>query len=697
MKQNTKTFKPNRGTTPILSSTRLRFIIMSLTIGVNLPIAAHAQLAEQPLDRTTPAPLIQSIPSAPVVIQPITIQPVRAADPLSGAVAQWRNLQLSDNYSFSSYAGFMLSYPGWPGESVFRKNAERMIRVDGESPQQVAAYFTKFAPQSATAHLRFAEALDYVGRKQESLIEARQAWTSGALTPEDESRLLNRFASAIQPIDQDARMERLLWDRSTLAAARQLPLTSSTKRAVFDARLAMLTRSADAATKSNFVFNSARGDAGYLADRNWWQRNTGQQSSARDLLATPRVLAATPLDPDKWLDTLFVTAKAANSDYQYASVYNIARQMSETYPAGTVVSDRPFSERDTYTDLAWLGGQAALTKLGRARDAIPLFILYANAARSAQTRAKGFYWAGRAAEAAGQRDEATLHYQNAGQYFDQFHGQLALERLRLPITPPNVRRIVEISGSQRDAFENSTLVKAVKLLGSQGQWLEQTKFVRAIAATVNTDAEAVLANELALKINRPDLAVMIGRNARTSGLGDYIKTAFPQVAVPASISPSWTMIHAISRQESQFDRQIVSRAGARGLMQLMPGTARETAPRAGLSYDVSRLYDPTYNIMLGSTYFGQLMSQFGGSYVLSVAAYNAGPGNVNRWIAANGDPRLPGSDVIGWIEKIPLSETRNYVQRVLENAVVYDLLNPGRANIRSAAPLSAYLGKSQPG
>jgi soluble lytic murein transglycosylase len=697
MKQNTTIIQPNRGTTPTLSSARLRFLLVGLTIGASLPSVALAQLAEQPLDRTSPVPLVQPLPIPPVTVQPLSVQPVRAADPLSSAVGQWRTLQLSDNYSFSSYAGFMIAYPGWPGESVFRKNAERMIRADGESSQQVISFFMKFPPQSATAHMRFAEALDYAGRKQEALAEARLAWTSGALTPDDESRMLNRFASAVQPSDQDARMDRLLWDRSTLAAARQLPLTSPTKRAVFDARLAMLTRSADASTKSNFVYNSARGDSGFLADRNWWQRNTGQQPSARDLLAAPRTLSAPPLDPDKWLDTLFVSAKAANTDNQYSTVYNIARQMGDTYPAGTVVSDRPFSERDTYTDLAWLGGQAALNKLGRARDAVPMFLLYANAARSAQTRAKGFYWAGRAAEAAGQRDEAALHYQNAGQYFDQFHGQLALERLRLPIAPPNIRRTVEISGSQRDAFENSALVKAARLLGNQGQWLEQTKFIRAIAATVNSDAEAVLANELAQKLNRPDLAVMIGRNARTSGLGDYLKTAFPQVAVPASISPSWTMIHAISRQESQFDRQIISRAGAKGLMQLMPSTARETAPRAGLSYDVSRLYDPTYNIMLGSTYFGQLMSQYGGSYVLAVAAYNAGPGNVNRWLSANGDPRLPGSDVIGWIEKIPLSETRNYVQRVLENAVVYDMLNPGRANIRSAAPLSAYLGKSQPG
>jgi soluble lytic murein transglycosylase len=155
------------------------------------------------------------------------------------------------------------------------------------------------------------------------------------------------------------------------------------------------------------------------------------------------------------------------------------------------------------------------------------------------------------------------------------------------------------------------------------------------------------------------------------------------------------MIHAIARQESQFDRKIVSRAGARGLMQLMPGTARETAGFIGIGYSPSMLDDPQYNIQLGSWYFGRLMDRYQGSYPLAVAAYNAGPGNVNKWLAANGDPRATG-DILGWIEAIPLSETRGYVQRVLENAVVYDLLNPKGGQPRRN-PLSTYLGKRTPG
>ncbi len=169
--------------------------------------------------------------------------------------------------------------------------------------------------------------------------------------------------------------------------------------------------------------------------------------------------------------------------------------------------------------------------------------------------------------------------------------------------------------------------------------------------------------------------------------------------VPDSERDNWTMIHAIARQESQFDRAITSYAGARGLMQLMPATAREQAGRMGLSYNESALFDPDFNVTLGSSYFVKLLSYYNGSYPLAVAAYNAGMGNVNKWLKANGDPREPGGDIVQWVEDIPIYQTKDYVQRVLENAVVYDLVNPVKAATvaQSAAPLSRYLGKRQPG
>ncbi len=623
-------------------------------------------------------------------------EPARSDGSIASAVSQWASMRDTDGLSFASYANFMLNNAGWPGETAMRKSAERALRPDVESANLVTSYFSRFPPQTATAGLRYAEALAATGRGADAQTVAKLAWTLGALTPEDETRFMSKFASVISTAEHDARMDKLLWSRSTTTAARQIAWVSSAKRPLFSARLALLTKAPDVAQKLSVLTSADRSDPGYIADRAWWLRNTGQPFAVRTLLAAPRTLSKPPLDANSWLEMLERNAEDAGRDNQWQTVFDIGRQIDDVYPAGTIIKERSLSERDSYTDIVFLAGTAALNKLGRPRDAIGLFDRYANAAKSAQTRAKGLYWAGRAAEAARDQVLSTSYYEQAAVHFDQFFGQLATERLGRPIVNLAQPRAVEISATQRQSFNNSSLVRAIVYLGQSGRWEDQSQFVRTLSNAIKTDSDHVLATELAARVKRPDLGVMVGRSASAAGLTDYITTAFPQISVPSPYSSSWTMIHAISRQESQFDRLATSRVGARGLMQLMPGTARETAPRAGLSYSYSSLGDPLYNVSLGSTYFGQLMDQFGGNYVLAVAAYNAGPGNVRKWLNANGDPR-GGADVMTWIEAIPLSETRNYVQRVLENAVIYDLLNPGKANIRSKTPLSAYLGKSRPG
>ncbi len=637
---------------------------------------------------TTVEPLpVTALPAAP----PPAIAPT--GDQMGTAVNQWKALQQADNYPFGSYASFLLAHPNWPNEGAMRKNAERMIRPDSESPGQVVAFFRKFPPQSATAHLRFAEALAAVGLKAEASAAARLSWISGALTPEDEMRFSSRFPQALQAGDHDLRMEQLLAQRSTTTAARHLPYTSPTKRALFDTRLAFLTKSPAAATKSIATDSVGQSDAGYVADKAWWLRNTDQVAASRAYLAQSMRLSSPPLEPARWLALVESTAKGAADAGDHKAAFSIARQVEQTYPPGTVIRDRSYAERDSYTNITWLGGTIALDKLNRPADAIRMFELYGRAAKSPQTRAKGLYWAGRAAERAGKREVAASYYTEAAEFYDQFYGQLALEKLgRKPSLPVDRNFTIEVSGAERNAFERSEVIKATAWLGRTGQHQDQSLFVRSIASNAASGADHVLGAEFARKINRPDLGLLIGKSAREDGLPGYLTPSYPVLSVPDDHRGNWTMIHAISRQESQFDQQAMSRVGARGLMQLMPGTARETAPRAGVTYSLSGLTsDPQYNMKLGSTYFGGLMQQYGGSYILAVAAYNAGPGNVNKWIRLNGDPRLPSVDKIAWIEKIPFTETRNYVQRVLENAVVYDLLNPHRAGNRASTSISSYL------
>jgi soluble lytic murein transglycosylase len=626
---------------------------------------------------------------------------IRPAQPdsVGEAVVRWNRLRQSDSYSFSDYAGFLAAYPGFPGESAMRKAAERAIDPNNYSPGQVASYFQRLPALTTTGEARNAIALQAIGRTDEARAVARRAWTGGALAPEDEARILGAFGTAITQVDHDLRMERLLWAGASNAAIRQLSYVSPGRRPYFEARIAMQTKSVDAAAKAASLDDRARQEPGYIVDRAGWLRTSGNSPAARELLASPRSLTTQPLDPEEWFETLLTNARAAANDTQWTLAYNIASKVDDAYAPGTDIRDRPIGERDDYTSLVWLAGTTAFQRLARPTDAIGMFERYALAARSPQTQSKGFYWAGRAALSAGQAERANGYFRRAADFADQFYGQLALERLGQAIPPPSPGPSISPSASERDAFFGRPVVRAARLLGELGDWQDQTQFLRAISNDAKSDLDHHFAAELALQIRRPDLGVMISRSARLNGHNDYVRSGFPVVTLPSGHEDNFTMVHAITRQESQFDRQATSHAGARGLMQLMPATARETAGKIGESYNLSSLTaDPLYNIRLGSTYFRSMLNYFGGSYPLAVAAYNAGPGNVNKWLRANGDPRTSGVDMVDWIEAIPIFETRNYVQRVLENAVVYDAINPERARSRGArTPLSWYLGKRNAG
>jgi soluble lytic murein transglycosylase len=319
-----------------------------------------------------------------------------------------------------------------------------------------------------------------------------------------------------------------------------------------------------------------------------------------------------------------------------------------------------------------------------------MFERYAASGKSLQVASKGHYWAARAAARAGQGALANSYYQRAAATPELFYGQLALERLGRPVPPPQGTPSLLVTTAQRRAFEDKRLVAAVRQLGRSGSRSEQSLFIRALSEQLDNDADRILAIELSRSIGRPDLAVWTERSARNSGDRFFYRAAYPTHSFAASTGRTWSLAHGITRQESSFDRGIVSHAGAQGMMQLMPGTAREYAGKMGADYEPGRLTsDPSFNVSLGTYYFQHLLDVWGGSVPLAVASYNAGSGNVSKWIRANGDPRTGSIDMVSWIERIPFEETRGYVQRVLEGSVIYDTINPRP----SGTPrLSSYLG-----
>lgn len=668
-----------------------RIVLTGLLLGP-VAVIAHELGVAPPM--SAPAATAPVMASASAATLPVATMSAR------DAVSEWQALTREQRPSFDRVAAFLIANRGWPNEAELRRAAETALDINGYIPAYAADYFAVVAPTNAAGHLRHALALLSASRPQEATEAARRAWTSGTLSAEEESRLLTAFPGALSAADHDSRMDRLLWSGSNAAATRQIALVSPARQLEFSARLAMRTRATAAALRAAEAESAnpalLTSDAGYIADKATWLAATGQTGAAQALLAGPRTLAVPPRDAERWLELIVAQARAAARAGDHRTAYDIARRVDDALPLGTDVLAQPLGVRDEYTNALWLAATTAHRQLGRPREAAGLYILYSAGGRSPQVKARGLYWAGRAAVDAGDSNLANDYFRRAATHFDQFHGQLALERLGEAQPRPTLSDN-DLSDAQRQAFDASSIVQAARLLGEQGQWREQTLFLRAIANNARSDVEHAHAALLSAEIGRPDLAVMIGRSARINGHDGMLPIAYPTMTVPEGHESNWTFIHAISRQESQFDRAAVSHAGARGLMQLMPGTARETAGQIGLSYNFDALTtDTRYNIMLGSTYFQRMLRYYGGSYPLAVAAYNAGPGNVNRWLRANGDPRTGSIAILDWIEAIPIFETRNYVHRVLENAVVYESLRPGV----SEAPrnrLSYYLGKREPG
>ncbi len=617
--------------------------------------------------------------------------------PMSFAVERWKLLTSSNRFAFNDYAGFVLSYPGFPDEEKLRRYAESALDRDFADPARLVAFFDREPPLTNPGRAQYALALQALGRPEAAQV-ARAAWRGGAMSDSAESSLLAGWGTTFTQDDHDARMDALLWAGAAGQAARELAWVSPARRPIDAARLAALQGTdpyAAAAGINGQVLNS---DPGFVYQRVRQLRKNGDGVSARALLSSRPPLARKPLDRAKWVDELLINARGAASAGDSRSTVRIAAGIDDAFDQGEDVSQMPYDLRDDYTSLMWLGGTQALWNLGAGSDAAPLFYRYGAAARTPGTRSKGFYWAGLASAQAGRGTDAQRYFAMAAQYADQFYGLLALERLGKPVPRFAVDSTAQPTPDERARFQNAPITQAVREVARNADWRTTVRFFKEIAEQQQSEGQHMLVADLARSLGRRDLGVIVGQAAGARGYLDFQHIAFPLIPVPDNSRDTWTMVHAITRQESQFAQNAISHAGARGLMQLMPGTANEQAGKLGLSFSSQALIDDAgFNIQLGSAYFQRLMSYYNGSYPLAVAAYNAGAGNVNKWLRANGDPRTGGIAWVDWLERIPISETRNYVQRVLENAVVYEAMNPDKASYTGTNPMSHFLGKPSPG
>ncbi len=594
---------------------------------------------------------------------------------IESAISRWEYLQANRELSFADYAGFAMAYPEFPRMATIRLRAEAALDSEAPDTADMLAYFDALPPLTNPARARYALALGGAGRP-EAMELAREAWRAGTMSGPAEAYLTGLFGSRFTAADQSARMDALLWQGNAEAARRQMINIAPAERPLAEARLALINGESPADAELDTPAG-AESDPGYVYNKAQMLRSKRRTAEAIAVLAERKTFSRLPFDAEDFVALKLAVARGASA----RDAVQIAASTDDLFEDGYDVSTGSFGLRDKYTDLMWLGGTKALWTLGDGRSAAPLFYRYGAGAGTPLIRAKGFYWAGRAAQQAGLTEDAASYYEQAAAYPSYYYGQLALAELDRPMPTFAALPAYEFTAEDRAEFEQRPIVQAIRAIAANRfDWRTERRFFEAISDGAESPEEMRLVAELAASTGLDEMAVVAGATSGEHGHANFERLGFPVVDIHAG--GNWTMIHAISRQESEFDRFRVSHAGARGVMQLMPGTAREQSGKLGLRYMSANLInDPSYNIRLGDAYFARMMDYYGGAYPLAIGAYNAGPGRVNQWLRLNGDPRRGDIDWVTWVERIPANfETRYYIMRVLGNAVSYSHMYPDRAS-----------------
>jgi soluble lytic murein transglycosylase len=578
-------------------------------------------------------------------------------DPLARKLIEWVILRADDaTLDYRRYAAFIAANPGWPGVAMFRRKAEASLWQDRADPGAVRGFFAGSRPISAKGRLALARALlaggDSVGAQQ----QVREVWRFEALSRELENQVLKEFGALLTAGDYKIRMDVRLYAEDSDAGLRAAQHLGPTEMAIARARAAVIAKAGNAGKLLDAVPEAGRHDTGYIFSRvQWLRRNDKIEEAARWLLAAPKDAVAQRNTDEWWIERRLVARKLLDQG-DARTAYRIVREAAIPVKSNYKV-DQPFT-----------AGWIALRALDDPTTAMAHFAAIRQVSEHPLALARAAYWQGRAAEALGRREEARAHYQQAAHYPTAYYGQLA--RAKLGAGDIVLRHAPEPSPS----LARLEVVRAAELLYA----IDERDLVVSLVADLADRADAETLAALAALAQRHQDAratLLIGRGALTRGL-PFDVYAYPTVGLPryTAIGPAVEpqVAYSIARQESGFNPKIVSSANAIGLMQVTPVAGKYVAKKFGFTYDHKRLVnDPAYNMQLGAAELGDLIETYRGSYILAFAAYNAGRTSVKNWIERYGDPRDPKVDPVDWVERIPFTETRNYVQRVLENLQVY--------------------------
>lgn len=584
----------------------------------------------------------------------VAVAEARKAGPLATAIIDWERLR-DGKGAFGEYVEFLARYPDWPGLPLLRQQGESSIAAD-TSADAIIGYFSAMRPQTGMGSLALIGAHQARGQGQAAEEEAVRAWRTLSMSETEHDLFIARHATILND-HHDGRTAMLLREGKVSDVRRMLPLNSDYTRAVAAARIALQASEPGVDTLIEALPEKAVNSGGLAYDRFRWRIRKDLYDSAGELLLERSVSADALGDPVQWADWRRRLARKEMREGDARRAYRMAAQHF-------------LNSGSDYADLEWLAGYIALRKLNDPKTALSHFDRFQKAVKGPISLSRAGYWQGRAYEALGMAQEARLAYAEGARYPTAFYGLLSAEKVGLPLSPAMVGGEA-YPDWRSQPFANSSVLLAARELMAAGDETLAARFLLHLGEGLSGHEIGALAG-MAVEAKEPYVALSLAKAAAEKGV-IWPSAYFPVPALSGldlPVRPELAL--SIARRESEFNHRVISHAGARGLMQVMPGTAEMMAKKIGVSYEKAKLTtDWQYNARLGAAYLDQLVDEFGNSPLLVAVGYNAGPGRSRRWIAELGDPRSEAVDPIDWIEAIPFRETQTYVMRVAESLPIY--------------------------
>lgn len=590
-----------------------------------------------------------------------------APDAVARDLVMWTKLRAGDGL-LGDYEAFLQRRADWPGLPFLRQKGETAV-ARSTTPDRVVAYFSGSTPQTGEGAIALIRALQGLGRTDQAADLAMQAWSDLRLTAEEESALLSLAPDAVALV-HELRLDRLLWGERHAEARRMLPRVNAGWQALAKARIALQTGESGVNALINAVPAARAQDPGLAFDRFIWRMKRDMYDEALPLILDRSASVAALGDPQAWAQRRAILTRWLLRQNRPAEAYRVA-------------SAHHLTSGGAYADLEFLSGFIALRRLNDPARALDHFRHLEAGVATPISVSRALYWQGRAHEAAGATEAAQTAYRAAARHQTAYYGLLAAEKLGQSLDPALITAPRPADWRQAAFTRSSVHQAALAALRAGDRTLAKRFWLHLAESQDATGLDQM--GDMALALNEPHIAVLIGKQAAERNV--ILPRAYYPVTdlVPDGLAVSRAFALAIARRESEFEPAARSSADARGLMQLLPGTAKMMAAKLNMPFDAARLTrDPGYNATLGGAYLKELVDEFGPSIALVASGYNAGPGRPRRWITEYGDPRRPDVDVVDWVESIPFTETRTYVMRVIEGVILYRAKlrgTPGPVNV----------------